>query len=150
MAWDVWDPFEDMKRLNKEMERTFRDFFRKPVRFEKGKLVREPLADVSETKNEVIAKIELPGVEKKDVDLKITKNMLAVKAEKKEEKEEKQKGFYRHERSYQGFQKAFSLPARVIPEKAVAKLDKGVLEVRIPKSKQLKQEKLKVKKIEVK
>ena len=149
MKWDVWDPFEDMKHLQKEMEHTFRDFFKKPVSIGKKELVREPLADITETKNEVIAKIELPGVEKKDINLKITENMLAVKAEKKTEKEEKQKKFYRCERSYQSFQRAFSLPARVNPAKAMSELKNGILKVIIPKAKPAIEKKV-VKKIPVK
>lgn len=143
MVWEIWDPFEDMKRMQKQMEQTFRDFYRKPVKSEKSALIREPLADVIETKKDVIAKLELPGIEKKDIELNVTENMLSVKAEKKSEVKEKEKGFFRHERSYQSFQRAFSLPAKVKPGKAVAKLENGILEITIPKKKlaQIKEKK---------
>jgi HSP20 family protein len=150
MAWEIWDPFEEMKKFRKEIEKTFEDFYRKPVfKGEKRPLMKEPLADIIETGAEVIAKLELPGVEKRDIDLKITDNMLGVKAEKKHEAEIKKKGYFRQERSYAGFQRAFTLPARVIPEKAQAEFKNGILTIKIPKQRK-EIEKREAKKIPIK
>ncbi len=150
MSWDIWDPFEDMKNMQKDMEKTFRDFFRKPARLAKQKLAREPLVDISETKKDVTAKIELPGIDKKDIDLNVTENMLAVKAEKKAEKEKKGKSFFRKERSYTCFQRAFSLPAKVKAEQAKADFKDGLLKVTVPKQKPEKKKKKKAKKVIIK
>ena len=149
MRWDVWDPFEEMKKLRKEIEKTFEEFYRKPILKVKRALMREPLTDIQETEKEIIARVDLPGIEKKDIDLKITENMLGIKAEKKQEAVEKKKGFFRQERSYAGYQRAFSLPARVIPEKSNAEFKNGVLKITMPKEKKKLKEK-KVKKIPVK
>jgi len=150
MVWDIWDPFEEMKKFRKEIEKTFEDFYKKPIyKGEKRPVMREPLADVVETEKEVVAKIELPGVDKKDIDLKITENMLGVKAEKKHEAEVKKKGYFRQERSYTGFQRAFSLPKKVVADKAQAEFKDGVLTVTMPKQKK-EIEKEKVKKIPIK
>lgn len=149
MAWEIWDPFEEMKKMRKEIERTFEDFYKKPVfKAEKKPMMREPLTDIMETDDSVVAKIELPGVDKKDIDLKITDNMLGIKAEKKHEEEVKKKGFFRQERSYIGFQRAFTLPAKVYPDKAKAEFKNGILTVEIPKEKKKLEEK-KVKKIPI-
>lgn len=150
MAWEIWDPFEDMRKIQKEMERTFRDFYRLPEKSDKKELIREPLADIIERRNDVLAKIELPGVEKKDIELNVTDNMLSVKAEKKHEIKQEKDNFYRHERSYQSFQRAFTLPCKVLPDKAEAKFQDGVLEVVIPKETPKIEEKNKVKKIAIK
>lgn len=149
MSWDVWDPFEDMKKFHKEMEDSMRNMYKTPIRA-KNMQIRQPLADIIETKDSVIAKIELPGVDKKDIELNITENMLSVKAEKKHESEEKNKNFYRCERSYASFQRAFSLPARVIAEKADAEMKNGILTVKIPKKAPRIEEKPKAKRIAVK
>jgi len=150
MVWDIWDPFEEMKKFRKEIEKTFEDFYKKPVfKGEKRPVIREPLTDIIQTNNKVIAKVELPGIDKKDIDLKITDNMLGIKAEKKHEEEVKKKGYFRQERSYSGFQRAFTLPARVIPEKAQAEFKNGILTITIPKKKKQIEAK-KVKKIPIK
>ena len=150
MTWEIWDPFEDMKKMQKEMDKTFRDFFRKPMKLEKKEMIREPLVDVMETKKDVVVKAELPGIDKKDIELNVTENMIGIKAERKTEAKEEIKGFYRHERSYQSFQRAFSLPARVLPNKSKAKMDKGVLMITIPKAKSTKEEKSQFKRIAIK
>jgi HSP20 family protein len=140
MVWDIWDPEEYRREMNK-----FLESFRMPIM--KG--FKEPLVDIEVTDKDVIARIELPGIDKNDIDLNITEDAVQVKAEKKKEAEIKKKGFYRQERSYTGFQRAFSLPVKVKPEDASAKLEKGVLEIVMPKAKPEKAEK-KGKKIAVK
>jgi len=151
MVWDIWDPFEEMKRFRKEMERAFEEFYKKPaVKEGKRELMSTPMTDIQETDKEVIAKVDLPGVEKKDIDLKITENMLGIKAEKKHEETEKKKGFFRQERSYAGYQRAFSLPARVIPDKSLAEFKNGVLTVKMPKKEKKKLKEEKVKRIPIK
>ena len=125
MVWDILDPYE----MRKEMQRFF-EGFRMPA----VKGFKEPLADIEVTGKEVIAHIELPGVEKKDIDLNITENAVEIKAEKKREAEIKKKGYYRQERSYAGFHRAFSLPVNIKPEQSTAKLEKGVLEIVMPKA----------------
>jgi HSP20 family protein len=146
MSKEVWDPFEEMRRMQKEMNKIFENY--KPI--SKGKelsKVREPISDIIETDKEVVAKIELPGVEKKDIHLNITDKAIEVKAQRSDEVEIKKDGYYRHERSYSGFQRAFALPAGVNPDKAVAVFKDGLLKVIIPKTKQIEAKK---KKIEVK
>lgn len=130
MVWDIWDPYEEMRRYRKEMQRFF-ESLRRP--FISG--FKEPLVDIEVTSKNVIARIELPGIDKKDIDLNITEDSVSLKAETKKEAEIKKKGYYKRERSYAGFRRFFSLPVKVKPEKATAKLEKGVLEITMPKAK---------------
>ncbi len=95
---------------------------------------RTPLTDLEEKDNEVIARFEIPGVEKKDIQLNVTDRNIEVKVERKKEEKSEEKGYFRAERSYMGFYKAMSLPAEVLPDKAKAKYKDGVLEVVMSKS----------------
>lgn len=132
------DIFDEMRRLQHEMDKVFQSFYQTPKKLigaGKGKELakREPASDIIETDKEVTAKIELPGIEKKDVELNVTENSIEVKAEKKQETKEEKKGFYRQERSYSQFYRILSLPAEVDPKKAKAKMQNGLLEVIMPK-----------------
>ena len=146
MVIKMWDIFEEMqKRFKQEMgrmERLLREL-RKPIAPLTG--FREPLADIQVTDKDVIINVELPGVDKEDVQLNITEDSIDIKAEKKKEVIEKKKGYFRQERGYAGFRRYFSLPVKVIPEKAEAKLEKGVLRIRIPRAKLEKKKKKEVK-----
>lgn len=150
----MWkDQFEEMKRFRKEMNRLFDTFLgsesaeralpdmssmRKDMR-----LFRHPVLDLKETDRELIASIEIPGVDKKDIQLQITENNLEVKVEKKQEMKVEKKGYLRAERSYKGFYRSMSLPSRVIPQQAKASYKDGILEVVMPKAEKKKLEKVK-------
>jgi len=92
-----------------------------------------PLADVQETDEEIIVTMDLPGIDKKDVDIVISDNDLSVVAERKTETEISEKNYHKRERTYKKFERTVSLPAGVKMESAVAKLADGVLRIAIPK-----------------
>ncbi|MBU0470104.1 MAG: Hsp20/alpha crystallin family protein [Nanoarchaeota archaeon] len=140
MKNEIWDPFEEMKKFRKEMDKMFQDFGK--ISLPKGLKLREPLIDVIDKKNELEITAELPGIDKKYLKISVDKDKVEIKAGKKEEKEEKKKNYYQQERSYRGFYKAFTLPARVDPDKAKVKFDKGILTLELPKLKQLPQKKI--------
>jgi len=105
--------------------------------------------DIYEEGNNVVAKVELPGVDPKNIDAEVKDNVLKVEAKTEEKKEEKGKGYYRKEISAGYFKRAVPLPVEVIGEKADAKYEEGILKVVIPK-KQVKKGKKKGTKIKVK
>lgn len=114
---------------------------------------RTPLMDIYETNGEVVAEVELPGVNAKDVDVEITDNILKVEAKAEEKKERKQKGYYQKELCKGYYKRVVSLPVAVDDKKAKASYEDGVLKIVIPKKKIKKTEakkgiKVKVKKIE--
>ena len=94
-----------------------------------------PIADMYETDKEVIIQVEVPGVDKKDIQLEVNENKLVLKAEKKEEQENKddKKGYYRVERKYNSYYRTFPLPEDVETDKIKASYNNGVLEIHIPK-----------------
>ena len=97
--------------------------------------------DLSETDKVIEITVELPGLEKKDVELNITDNLLTIRGEKKSEREEKNKDYHLVERSFGSFARPVELPAAVKPEDITAEIAKGVLRVTVqkPAPKQAKQ-----------
>ena len=100
-----------------------------------------PSMDVSETDKVLEITAELPGLEKKDVELNVTDNLLTIRGEKKNEREEKHKDYHLVERSFGSFVRSIELPAGVKPEDISAEIAKGVLKVTVqkPAPKQAKQ-----------
>jgi len=92
-----------------------------------------PLADVQETDEEIMVTMDLPGIDKKDVDIVISDKELTVVALRKTETEIKEKNYHKQERTYKKFERTVSLPAGVKMESAVARLADGVLKISIPK-----------------
>ncbi len=149
MRWTIWDEMQRMQQEMDDMMRSFgteRKLLPGPSNIPARSEYRQPLADIWETDDSVVATIELPGIEKEDIEIELLDDSLEVKVEKKQGKEEKHKGGYRIERSYAGFYRRFSLPSKVIGEKAEATYKSGVLEIKAPK---LKDDKDKPRRIKV-
>lgn len=134
-----WRPFGDMEKWFEEMEpeRWF-EFPRVPT-------IRTPRMDIYEDDGNVIAEVELPGVEAKNIEVEVKDNILNVEAKAEEKKEVKEKGYYRKEMGARYFKRQVPLPAEVIGEKAGAEYTDGVLKVTVPKTKAQKVEKKKIK-----
>ncbi|MEM4605914.1 MAG: Hsp20/alpha crystallin family protein [Candidatus Pacearchaeota archaeon] len=135
------DAFDEIRRLQESLNRSFRNFW------ESSKTdfsMRTPLSDIEETDKELIVKFEIPGVDKKDINLNVTEDRIEVKVERKQQSKEEKKGFYREERSYRGFYRAMSLPCEVIPEKTKAKYKDGILEVVMQKAEAKKKNKIEI------
>ena len=136
-----WDPFRDVFSLRTEMDRFFETMLGRYPR-ERGEGLWAPLVDVEETKDNVIARIELPGLKKEDIKVTIKNNMLTISGERKHETEEKGKTYYRIERAYGQFQRTIELPTDVLADKAKATYKDGILELVIPKSEKAKEKEI--------
>ena len=106
-----------------------------------------PRVDFTENDDAITMSVELPGVEKDDLQIDVTDNMISIRGEKRKEEEKKGRHYHRVERSYGSFQRSFTLPAEVDKEKTEAKFKDGVLSITLPKTPAAKE---KVKKITVK
>ena len=138
MAITRWRPFRDLISIQDEMNRLFDDFFERPVtRPEWTGGVWCPCVDMSETKDNVIIKTEIPGISKDDVKVSVQDNVLTLSGEKKQEKE-KDANYHRIERSYGSFSRSFTLPTSVQPDKVKANYKDGVLNITLPKSEEVK------------
>ncbi|MBN2255639.1 MAG: Hsp20/alpha crystallin family protein [Deltaproteobacteria bacterium] len=137
--------FALQQRMNEMFDSFFRDFAIEPF----GE-VREQFAphiDVKEDEKTFIITAELPGMDDKDIDILLERNMVTLKGEKKEEKEEKEENYWHVERRYGSFQRVIPLPEEVDTDKASATFKKGILHITVPKTEQAKAA---VKKITVK
>ena len=141
----TWQPFESLRR---EVDRLFEDFggslWRSPFRsplfdvapFRRGgaAFAALPAVDVSETDKAYEITAELPGMDEKNIEVKVANGNLTIKGEKQEEKEEKKKDYYMRERSFGSFERTFAVPDGVDADKIEASFKKGVLSVTLPKS----------------
>ncbi|MBM3304614.1 MAG: Hsp20/alpha crystallin family protein [Candidatus Aminicenantes bacterium] len=144
MAIIRWDPFGDFVTLRDRMNRLFEDM--SGSKEEKDLMTRAwaPSVDIYENENEVVLCAEIPGVEEKDVEIKVEDNNLIIKGERKFEKEAKEENYHRIERSYGSFFRSFALPPYIDQDKIEAEHENGVLRVRMPKKAELKPRKVKI------
>jgi HSP20 family protein len=132
-----WEPLEGLSTLRREMDRLFEHFFDSgPQRFWERSV--EPAVEVSDTKDSVLVKAQVPGMSKDNIQVNITDDTLTLKGEMKEEEKKEDKNYYRQEFRYGAFTRTIPLPSPVQADKATAQLKDGVLEIRIPKSAQAK------------
>src|SRR3989338_7564454 len=126
---------KEMRRVQKRMSNLFSGVDEPFVDEEWGEDYRRAWADFLETENEFIIAVELPGVEKDDIELNIDEKLLTIKASKKQEKEEKDEEKYSYSRSYAGFARSITLPEAADVENINAEFRNGVLKIKIPKRK---------------
>ena len=120
---------EEMERMQKRMSDLMEDVENKEVEWG----VIKPLADVHETEEEIVVTMDMPGVDKKDIDITVLDDELHVVAERKSEAEVAEKNYHRRERTYKKFERRILLPASVKMDEAKARLAEGVLEIILPK-----------------
>ena len=141
-----WRPFgEGINEFHTEMEK-LRNRFMSGLPFSKCFIEEwSPFMDILETKDKLIVKAELPGLEAKDVNVSVSGDLLTIKGEKEKEEEEKDEHYHCVERRYGSFQRSFRLPASVKGDKVEATFDKGVLKVTLPKVEEAKKKEIEVK-----
>lgn len=127
-----------VSRLQSDLNQIFDSFFSGglsswPGSSEAGGLRFAPTVNVSENKDAILVRAELPGLEAKDLDIQVEDDVLVLKGEKKAEKTEENENYHYNEVSYGSFIRRIALPARVDSERAEANLDKGVLKLKLPK-----------------
>jgi HSP20 family protein len=122
--------FEDIEnRMQKMMENALTETDASPAA-----IGWVPAMEITETPSEMIVSAELPGIEKKDVDISVDDDLLTISGEKAEEKTTDDKKFHLWERSYGSFRRSFSLPRGVDASKINAEFKNGVLKVHMPKT----------------
>lgn len=130
---EAYEPFTFFREeMNSLFDNFFRGFDIEPL--ERKFATFSPSIDISETEKEIVISAELPGMEDKDIDVSLSKDLLTIKGEKKEGKEEKGKNYYRMERSYGSFCRKIPLPEDIDADKAEAEFKKGVLTIKLPKT----------------
>jgi HSP20 family protein len=140
-----FEPFREFSTLQDRINRVFRESYRGAEGDESLTTSSfAPAVDVYEDEHKVTLKIEVPGIEEKDIDVQIENNVLTVHGERKIEKEEKEENYRRVERQYGSFTRTFTLPTTVDTESVSATYDKGVLKIALPKKAEAKPKQIKV------
>jgi HSP20 family protein len=142
------DPFEYMRRMQEEIDESFDAFFgrgyRRPMltaetdKEDTSLAPREPLMDLMDEKDKYKVIMEVPGINKEDIDISVTEDTVTVKAETRTEQKKEDKGYYYQERTYGSVQRSFSLPGEVLPDTAGAEYKNGVLTITLKKKQDAK------------
>lgn len=134
------------KELRREVDSVYDRFFEPDflpsTLFGKGKW--GPKLDISEGRKDIIVKAEIPGIEAKDLDISIDGRRLNIRGEKKQEQTEEEETYYRVERSYGYFNRTIELPSEVDPNKVDASYKKGILKIKLRKTKSSETKRIKV------
>jgi HSP20 family protein len=147
MAIVRWKPFRDLLATEREFDRIFREAFSPLFSEREAELSTRawaPAVDIFETENNIVLKAELPGVEPKDVEVRVEDNTLYLKGERKFEKETKEENYHRIERSYGSFARSFALPNSIDAEKVAAEYKDGLLTLTLPKREEAKPKTIKI------
>jgi HSP20 family protein len=147
MAIVRWQPFRDLLATEREFDRLFREAFSPLFGQREGEFSTRawaPAVDIFETENSIVLKAELPGVDPKDVEVRVEDNTLYLKGERKFEKETKEENYHRIERSYGSFARSFVLPNSMDAEKVAAEYQDGLLTLTLPKREEAKPKTIKI------
>ncbi|MFB3915315.1 MAG: Hsp20/alpha crystallin family protein [Terriglobales bacterium] len=141
-----WDPFRELTTLQDRMNRLFQESFSPLGRREEtlGMGTFVPPVDVYEDEHNITLKMEVPGIDQKDIDVRLENNVLTVHGERKFEKDEKQENYQRIERSYGSFTRSFTLPSTVDTDNVNADYENGVLKIMLAKKAEAKPKQIKV------
>ncbi len=140
-----FEPFREFATLQDRINRAFRESYTGANHDDSLTTSSfSPAVDVYEDEHQVTLKIEVPGIDEKDIDVRVENNTLTVHGERKIEQEEKEENYRRVERQYGSFTRTFTLPQTVDSEKVSANYDKGVLKIALPKKAEAKPKQIKV------
>jgi HSP20 family protein len=144
-GWESVRELSAMQDRMNRMNRLFRESYSPDVPEEAlTTTTLAPPVDIYEDEHNIILKIEVPGIDEKDIDVRIQNNTLTVQGDRKIEKEEKEENFRRVERQYGSFTRSFTLPSSVDPGQVSARCDKGVLKISLAKKAEAKPTQIKV------
>jgi HSP20 family protein len=149
MAIVRWEPFRDLLSLQDRMNRLFDESYRSTQR---GTSDDEwalggswaPAVDIYEQGTNIVLKAELPGVDPKDVDIRLENNVLSLRGQRKLEGEVKRESYHRVERSYGAFSRSFTLPTVVDQASIKAEFKDGMLQVTLPKREEAKPKQIQI------
>src|ERR1700685_1532031 len=142
MAITRWVPFREVVSMQNRLNSLFRDLNDGENPLTTAAFV--PAVDVYEDAQKVVLKLEVPGIEEKDLDVSVENNTLTVRGERKFDKEEKQENFHRIERSYGSFFRAFTLPSTIDTEHVQARYNAGVLKLELTKKPEAQPKQIKI------
>ena len=142
MAITRWDPFREVVSLQNRVNSLFRNMSEGDAPLAAASFV--PAVDIYEDPQKLVLKIEVPGIDEKDLDVRVENDTLTVRGERKFEAEEKEQNFHRIERAYGSFFRAFTLPSTVETEHVQARYNAGVLKLELKKKPEAQPKQIKI------
>lgn len=135
-----WNPMREMFNIRRQMNHWFDDAFNPTVQNDAELSLWDwhPVVDVYDNDENIVIKAELPGIDKKDINIDVKDGVLTLKGERSYDNEVKKDKYYRRERSFGKFERTFQLPVDVNPEKISADYKDGILKINIPKPEEQK------------
>ncbi|HVB34208.1 MAG TPA: Hsp20/alpha crystallin family protein [Patescibacteria group bacterium] len=137
------DPFNDISKIQEQMNRFLGGSFLGRAN-DSSLTTWAPEVDIHETEDALVLEVDLPGIEEKDLDIRVENNMLTVRGDRKFEKKVSEENYLRVERAYGSFSRSFSLPQTIDPDSIRADYRNGVLTIRVPKREEAKPKQVKV------
>lgn len=144
MAIVKYNPFRDLRAMQEQMNRLLDMAWNREGGEELREGIWQPPVDIYEDENSVVIKAEVPGVDQKEIDIRIEDNTLTIRGERKHSQEVKKENYHRVERYYGSFQRSFSLPHTINQEKVKATCEQGVLTITLPKREEKKPKQISV------
>jgi HSP20 family protein len=138
-----YNPWQEFNTIQRQIDRLFEET-RLPSSLGEKDFVKVPAAELQETETEIYLKLELPGIEAKDLDLQVTENAVYISGERKSETKVSEKGVIKSEFHYGKFQRLIPLPAQVQNTKVTADYKDGILHLTLPKTEQEKHKVVKI------
>ena len=142
MALIRWQPFHEIDSLQQEVNRLFDSLTPRTERMTDSSFV--PAAEMEETPDAIHLKLEIPGMESKDLDVQVTAESVAISGERKSEVKTQEKGMTRTEFRYGKFSRVIPLPARIENTNVQAEYNNGILKLTLPKAEEEKHKVVKV------
>ncbi|MDR2461402.1 MAG: Hsp20/alpha crystallin family protein [Deltaproteobacteria bacterium] len=139
-----WD-FLEFNRMRNQMDKLWKAAVGKVERFKDGYAGVFPLINIHETDDNITLTAELPGVKVEDLELSIKSDTLSLKGEKKVDERPAEANFFRQERIFGSFRRSITLPAKIDPDKAEAKLKNGIIIITLPKAAEAKAHQVSIK-----
>ncbi len=133
-----WEPVREM------MDRLFDDAFTRPISLRDGGW-SAPAVNMYQTDDEVVVKATLPGFKADEVQINVTGDLLTIRGERKSEEEQKDKSWHIREHRWGSFERSITLPTEVIPDRADAAFENGILTIKLPKAEEVKPKTITVK-----
>ncbi len=129
MALIRWQPYQEIQTVRRQMEQTFNEL----ASVNRTQMNWKPAVELKDTENSLILRAEIPGVEGKDLDIRVTREAVAITGEHRYEKKAEERGYYHTEFRYGKFQRVVSLPVAIQNDQVQAEFKHGILTLTLPK-----------------
>ncbi|KOP27647.1 heat-shock protein [Hapalosiphon sp. MRB220] len=139
-----YNPWQEINSLQRQLNRLFDDENFTPSKLWEDGSVKVPAAELQETEKAILLKLEIPGIEAKDLDIQVTEESVYISGERKSETKTEEKGYTRSEFHYGKFQRVIPLPARIQNTNVTAEYKDGILNLTLPKTEAEKNKVVKV------